>query len=173
MFWPRRSLSRSVGYYKKRVLRIGASPHAVSAGFAAGVAASITPFIGLHFVLSFVIAFAVRGNMLAAALGTAVGNPITFPFIWATTFNFGSWLTGSAEAEFKSGALASGVDFSALEKIWPVLEPMLIGCIPLAVGCWFLTYLALRHSIGGYRKKRLERLAAKRARVAEQTAVPA
>lgn len=177
MILPRRNLSRSIGYYKKRVLRIGASPHAVSAGFAAGVAASLTPFIGLHFLLSFVIAFFVRGNMLAAALGTAVGNPITFPFIWATTFNFGAWLTGNSDAEFASSSLVNGVDVMALDEgaiaaMWPVLQPMLIGCVPIALGIGVLTYFSLRHSIRQYRVKRMARLAAKRAEFAKSHAVP-
>lgn len=174
MILPRRNVARSIGYYKKRILRIGASPHAVSAGFAAGVAASLTPFIGLHFLLSFVIAFLVRGNMLAAALGTAIGNPITFPFIWATTFNFGAWLTGNAQTEFNANSLVDGMALngSGLEAIWPILQLMLIGCFPIALGIGILTYFSLRQGIRGYRKNRRTRLAAKRARSSALDDVP-
>lgn len=165
MFWPRRTVGRSARYYRHRVMRITASPHAISAGFAAGVAASITPFIGLHFLLSFVIAFFVRGNMLAAALGTTIGNPLTFPFIWAGTFKFGNWITGGGnDVELKTAELSTGLFGSSLESLWPVLQTMLVGCLPLAIGAGFLSYFLLRRGLGSYREARIARLQAKRAR---------
>ena len=90
--WPRRSWSRSFKYVTKRILRLTASPHAVSAGVAAGVFASFTPFLGLHFIIAFVVAYVIAGNLLAAALGTFFGNPATFPIIWASTYKVGTFM---------------------------------------------------------------------------------
>jgi uncharacterized protein (DUF2062 family) len=74
--WPRKGFSRSFLYFRKRLVRLAASPHSVAAGFAAGIIVSWTPFIGVHFVMAIVIAYLVGGNVLAAALGClAAGNP--------------------------------------------------------------------------------------------------
>ena len=70
MLWPRRSWMRSTKYLAKRVLRLTASPHAISAGVAAGVFASFTPFIGFHFLIAFFVAYFIAGNFIAAASGT-------------------------------------------------------------------------------------------------------
>ena len=92
--WPRRSWARSGLYVSKRISRLTGSPHTIAAGVAAGVFASFTPFMGFHFLLAFALAYVLAGNMIAAALGTFVGNPLTFPFIWASTFSFGRTLLG-------------------------------------------------------------------------------
>ena len=134
--WPRRSWARSAKYVSKRVLRLTASPHAISAGVAAGVFASFTPLLGLHFLIAFVVAYIIAGNFLAAASGTFFGNPITFPFIWASTYNLGSFvLSGEAPDEdsevppelegmslFENGF--SGI-WDAIIGIWdPVIKPI-------------------------------------------------
>ena len=163
---PRRSYGRSFKYFGKRVLRLSGSPHTVAAGVAAGVAASCTPFIGFHFVLSFVIAFLVRGNMLAAALGTAVGNPLTFPFIWFITFKIGSWIEGlwregpptRLPANFAEGIFANGWD-----AISPLLRPMIIGAVPLAIVASLTFYGIVRLGLSLYQRGRRERLAERRA----------
>jgi len=81
--WPRHSWSRSAKYVSKRVLRLTASPHA----------------IGLHFIIAFVVAYIIAGNFLAAASGTFFGNPITFPFIWASTYNLGNFILSGETPE--------------------------------------------------------------------------
>ena len=171
--WPRRSVMRSAKYYKGRVLRISGSPHAVSAGFASGVAASMTPFIGLHFILSFVLAFALRGNMIAAAIGTAVGNPLTFPLIWATTFQFGSQMVGEPATTFSASALSAGLFSSSFDVLWPVLQPMLIGCVPLALVAGTVSYVLVRKGLNAYHASRQQRLLARREeRLTDDTSPP-
>src|SRR5215207_1487138 len=87
--WPRVSWRRSALYYLKRILRLSGTPYAIAMGAAVGAAVSFTPFIGFHFILAFLIAWPLRGNMIAGAIGTCVGNPLTFPLIWATTYELG------------------------------------------------------------------------------------
>lgn len=165
-FLPRRSYGRSFKYYGKRVLRLSGSPHAVAAGVAAGVAASCTPFIGFHFILSFVIAFIVRGNFLAAAIGTAVGNPLTFPLIWLLDFRLGTWISGlwrdgppmRLPPDFPQSILTEGWD-----GIRPLLEPMVIGAIPLGIVVGLVFYVVVRAALTAYQRNRRERLAEKRA----------
>ncbi len=156
--WPRRSWLRSGQYVTKRVLRITATPHAVAAGVAAGAFTSFTPFMGLHFILAGVLAWLLRGNLIASALGTFVGNPLTFPFIWAATYQTGHWVLQS-HAAYENGPALGGASkriFSslwnfdwiaaqtALSNIWyPILYPMLIGGMligpPIALALYFLT----------------------------------
>lgn len=156
--WPRRSWMRSGQYVTKRILRLTATPHAVSAGVAAGAFTSFTPFMGFHFFVAALLAWIVRGNLIASALGTFVGNPLTFPLIWAATYKVGHFVLQTdfqnAEAPSLVAAMSDviascwnlngGAALSAMEAIWsPILMPMLIGgCLLgpfVAIPAYFLT----------------------------------
>ncbi|WP_068083018.1 DUF2062 domain-containing protein [Polycladidibacter stylochi] len=168
--WPRHSWRRSAKYFSKRVLRLSASPHTVAIGFACGAAASMTPFVGFHFILSFILAYIIRGNMLAAALGTSVGNPLTFPFIWATTYQFGSFLlqqeataTPNLKAIHKAHMAASH-HLGLLDKITLMLTksmdtllPMLVGSLPLALAVGLCFYFPIKAAVRTYQKNRYHR----------------
>lgn len=163
IFWPRRSFFRSVQYLVKRTLRLRATPHAIAGGIAAGVFVSFTPFIGFHFILAAILAWIIGGNVVASAFGTAIGNPLTFPFIWAATFETGRFLlTGSFSGhttQMNIGAMLRHADFADL---WaPLLKPMTVGGIPIglafALGFYFLT----RFAAWEFRERRRAMLAEK------------
>ncbi len=162
--WPRHSWSRSFRYFSKRVLRLSASPRKIAAGFAAGAAASFTPFLGFHFILSFILAYILRGNFLAAALGTAVGNPLTFPFIWASTYKIGLYILDQEDKPLPD--LSDHLDHSmlsqSLDTIWPILKPMLIGSIPLGLAVGIFFYFVVLGSVSTYQKARHHRFRMKR-----------
>ncbi len=169
LFWPRRGFIRSFHYLTKRVLRLSATPHAIAAGVVAGVVSSWTPFIGLHFVLAFAIAYLIAGNMVAAAIGTAFGNPLTFPFIWAATWEVGHRLIGKGNPAAQSVDLEKRFSLSAIESMWqPILKPMLIGAIPLAIVSGIIIYCIIYFTVAKFQARRRERLAERaRARLAE------
>lgn len=141
--WPRVSWRRSWSYYIKRALRLSATPYAIAAGVAAGAFASFTPFIGFHFIIAFVIAYIIRGNLVAGAIGTAVGNPLTFPFIWAGTFQLGQLML-RGEHQAAPRRLADHLTERSFDQLWPLIKPMMVGAIPLglvtALICYFLAY---------------------------------
>jgi len=166
--WPRRSWARSAKYMSKRILRLTASPHAISAGVAAGVFASFTPFLGLHFFIAFFVAYLIAGNFLAAAMGTFFGNPLTFPVIWAGTYQTGNLiLFGKSGEENKGLSSLSELDFfdagltgvwNAIVGIWePVMKPMLIGAVPLGIAFAISAYLVTRWSAVKFRKAQQKR----------------
>ncbi len=138
-----------------KLRKLKGSPHSVAAGLACGVAISFTPFVGLHFVLAALTALATRGNVLASALGTAAGNPWTFPFIWISVFYTGRVFLGEEYAghvhidflhffEESMRALMT-FDFSLFfREIWPILWPMMVGCIPYYIVAWLVTYYLCR-----------------------------
>jgi len=164
LLWPRRSFSRSFQYFKKRVLRLNATPHAIAAGFAAGVMASCTPFIGFHFLLAFTVAYLIAGNMAAAALGTVLGNPLTFPFIWGITYEIGQYLLRSGTVGDQSperlGEALSHMNFTA---IWaPIVKPMLIGAIPLGLGAGVCSYVLVYLTARSFQKHRARRIETRR-----------
>lgn len=168
VLWPRRSWSRSLQYLKRRVLRLQATPHAIAAGFAAGIFASFTPFIGFHFLLAFAIAYVIAGNMAAAALGCAVGNPLTFPAIWASTYEVGRYML---HAEAIDGSAPMGLGHALmhmeLSAMWtPVLKPMLVGALPLGGVFALLGYGAIFVAARSFQRRRtqgrLERAEARR-----------
>ncbi|OKL43673.1 DUF2062 domain-containing protein [Pseudovibrio exalbescens] len=158
--WPRHSWVRSTKYFSKRVLRLSASPHVVALGFAAGAFASFTPCLGFHFVIAAAISFAIGGNIIASAIGTAVGNPLTFPFIWASTYKLGTWILYGTPTHtpHPKGMLAHGFWEQSLEALWPLIKPMLVGSIPLGILAAFVCYIIVRISVAGYQKTRRHRL---------------
>jgi len=164
--WPRHSFARSARYFSKRVLRLTASPNAIALGFAAGAFASITPFIGLHFILSFVIAFIIGGNMVAAALGTAVGNPLTFPFIWASTYKVGSMIIYGEAKTLDHRTIDRHLDGGFLEKsldtLLPLIKPMLVGAVPLGLLTATVFYFVVFYSVRAYQRSRRLKLASRR-----------
>lgn len=147
-------------YFKKRVMRLSASPHAIAAGVAAGIFASFTPFVGLHFILSFVVAFLVAGNLIAAALGTAVGNPLTFPFIWAASFEVGRTVMGgqvSFADTFARADLSAGLLSQSFDKVWPVIVPMVVGGAMLGSVAGLIGYFVTRYAVSAYQSARRHR----------------
>jgi len=171
--WPRRSWARSAKYVSKRVLRLTASPHAISAGVAAGIFASFTPLLGLHFLIAFIVAYIIAGNFLAAASGTFFGNPLTFPLIWASTYNLGNFIiSGQTPQDGENTAsnlegmslLDGGIGgiWSSIIGIWePVMKPMLVGGIPLGICFGIIGYVVTRWAASVFHAARRRRIARK------------
>jgi uncharacterized protein (DUF2062 family) len=170
--WPRRTWQRSAQYVSKRVVRISATPHGIAAGFAAGVFASCTPLMGFHFLLSAFLAVVTRGSLIASAFGTVIGNPLTFPFIWTTSYAIGRVLLGYEAAD--------GIDPNPIEIIQehgfspsglkPVFLPMVIGGLVLGSIGWCVSYFPLRYTVRRYRAARQALIDAKAARKASKLA---
>lgn len=179
LLWPRSGLKRSARYIVKRVSRLNASPHAIAAGFAAGAAASFTPFLGFHFLIGFAVAWLARGSLVAAAFGTAVGNPLTFPLIFAATWETGHWMLGlfhpaqphvtdaaaHGQALIEQGFFATGFD-----TLWPVVKTMSMGAVPLGIVAFCVFYVTMRCLVTAFQRsrkaRRAHREAARAARIA-------
>lgn len=167
-FWPTAGWHRSTRYVFHRVARIPGSAYSLAAGFACGAAISFTPFLGLHFVLSALLAYIMRANIIASAIGTVVGNPWTFPFIWVGVFNVGNWIlladgiaaqhVNFLEVLTESMRALHELNFAYLfDTAWPVLLPMLVGCVPVSIVAWILFYFLLRPMISKYQAGRHHR----------------
>jgi uncharacterized protein len=162
LIWPRKGFLRPLHYFRMRVLRLTASPHAIAAGVTAGVVSSWTPFIGFHFILAFVLAYLIAGNLIAATLGTAFGNPLTFPFIWASTWEVGNFILGTERSGSRQIDLVGLFNRLDLWQLWgPVLKPMLIGAAPLAAVSGALVYSLTYYGVRGFQARRRARLAAR------------
>ena len=173
LVWPRTGIMRAWRYLWHRLHRIRATPHVIALGFAAGAFASFTPFVGLHFILAGVLAAAIGGNVIASAFGTCVGNPISFPFIWLSTYNLGGALLGYDQLEEINLSLPDGtfwllftnpVEFFKVfwEAAGPLIVPMLLGSLPLGLIVALITYFLIYPAVEGYQHRRRERLARRR-----------
>lgn len=146
--WPQRGLKRSAAYFGKRLLRVQGQPHAIAAGFAAGASVSFLPFMGFHFLLGALLALVTRGNMLASALGTAVGNPLTFPFIWATSYWIGSAiLPGEATSELAVAQATESMNAGVSHGWGGVLVPMVTGGAVMGVAAWIVSYVVVHRAV--------------------------
>ncbi|MBR6355499.1 MAG: DUF2062 domain-containing protein [Alphaproteobacteria bacterium] len=146
--------------------RLKGTPYEIAAGFACGVAISFTPFIGFHLILAAITAWVIRANVVSSAIGTLIGNPWTFPFIWIAVLSTGRFLLGDAVTtdpvnfisifESASKALLT-LNFKNFGRdVWPIVFPMLIGCVPYYIISWILSYKII--------KVMLDRMAARRAK---------
>ncbi len=155
--WPRVSWRRSALYYLKRILRLSGTPYAIAMGAGIGAFASCTPFLGLHLIFTLAVAWLVRGNMIAGAIGTALGNPLTFPFIWATTYEIGSIILRRTTQELPPG-LEYELTHRSFEQLLPLIKPMAVGAIPLGLAAGVLTYLIVYKTVSTYQEARRRRL---------------
>lgn len=152
--WPRNGWRRSSKYVVKRVLRLSGTPHAIALGVAAGVFASFTPFIGFHFVIGGLVAWLIGGNLIASALGTFVGNPLTFPFIWASTFSVGNWILGINSGLALDFDFSDGMIDQSLEAFIPIFKPMLVSGVPLGILAGLAFYFPMSWTINLYQERR-------------------
>ncbi|MBL4790518.1 MAG: DUF2062 domain-containing protein [Kordiimonadaceae bacterium] len=162
--WPRTGLKRAWTYIFHRIGRLPGTTHSIAAGLASGAAVSFTPFLGLHFLLGFVLAWFTRGNMWAAAIGTVVGNPWTFPLIFALTSAIGAFLLGqdvSAYVPPLSFVTLWEDPMAYMASFIPIVFPLLIGGIPVAIFVWIVCYIGVKSAITSYRARRQARLALK------------
>lgn len=155
--WPRVSWSRSSRYFLKRVLRLSGTPYAIAAGCAAGVFVSFTPFIGFHVLLTVAFAWVIGGNVLAGLLASAVGNPLTFPFIWAGTYEIGQFLLYGRHAEAPE-ELHHQVLGRSLQDIWPLIKPMMVGALPVGLIAGSIVFVLVHRMVVGYQTSRRLRL---------------
>jgi uncharacterized protein (DUF2062 family) len=143
-----------------RLLRLSASPYSVAAGAAVGVASAWTPFLGVHLIIALAIAFVIRANLVAAALGTTFANPLTFPFIWASTWEIGRVILGHEKAgpgdHVDLMALFSKLDFWQLWR--PVLQPMTVGAVVPGVLSAVVCYAVVHTVVSGFQRRKYQKL---------------
>jgi uncharacterized protein (DUF2062 family) len=102
--------------------------------------------------------------VLAAWVGTLIGNPWTFPVIWIVIYKLGTMVIGipeTGEAERLSFDLLISHPTSAIR---PLLLPMAVGGLPVALLSWFVSYWLVRRSIDRFQALRRQKLEAVRAR---------
>ncbi len=85
--------------------------------------------------------------------GPFVGNPLTYPFIWYSTYAIGSYLLGNPGVRKKID-LSSGIFHASLEHLWPILKPMSVGTIPVGLGAAALSYVLVKPAVEAYQRRR-------------------
>ena len=143
-------VTRFISYYKLKLSRLPASPHAIASGFACGSMVSFSPFIGFHFFLAIFFAYLIRGNIFASIIGTFVGNPFTFPFIWIFIYKVGNIF-------FKNDQKFS-LEFTfqnLFDQGYDILIPMLIGSLIVSSPIWLISYFTLKFLMSSFKKRRV------------------
>ncbi|MBQ8482648.1 MAG: DUF2062 domain-containing protein [Alphaproteobacteria bacterium] len=164
------NIKKYLSKYNKKILvrlkQLKGTPYSVAAGFACGVAISFTPFIGFHLILAAITAWFIRGNIVSSALGTLIGNPWTFPFIWIAVLSTGNFLLGNGNMDNvnflkifeKSGEAVMTLNFKNFgHDVWPIIYPMMVGCIPYYIVSWFVSYKLIKSAMDKLEQRRLKR----------------
>jgi uncharacterized protein len=151
--WPRRSWARSSRYVVYRLRRLSDSPHAVALGFAVGAFSAATPFLGTHMMMAALIAWLIGGSIVSAVLGTFLGNPLTYPLLWYLTYEAGNLMLGGHVQKHRID-LSNGIFQSSLAKLWPILKPMTLGCIPVGLALAALSYVLVKPMVEAYQRRR-------------------
>jgi len=153
--------------------RLRASPHEIALGCAVGVFVSITPLLGAQMLIAALLAGILRASVPAAVLGTFFGNPLSWPFIWASTYAMGLQMI-SVDGVLDAGKFEQNVMLlwaALLERspemlnataaiLWPLLLPMLAGSLPLGLLMAAIFYYISRNLIRRWQAHRLTHVSA-------------
>jgi uncharacterized protein len=162
---------RSVG---RQLVSLRASPHEIGLGCALGAFMSVTPLLGVQTLLAIVLAFVLRASVPAAIIGTFFGNPLSWPFIWVSTYLMGLQIVG-LEGAFDPAAVERNVHvlWAALldpspqlldataALVWPLLWPMLAGSVPIGLITAAIVYYISRNMVRGWRLRTMNRASAR------------
>ena len=156
----------------RRLVNLRASPHEIALGCAVGAFVSVTPLLGVQTILAVLLASLLRGSVPAAIAGTFVGNPLSWPFIWASTYAMGLQIVGFEgmldPATFQHNMLlvwAAVIEHSpqlldaTVTLLWPLVWPMLAGSIPLGLLTGAVVYYICRNGVQAWRDRRMTRRA--------------
>ena len=157
--WPREGWTRALKYTWQRTIRLNGSAHSIALGLAAGAFVSASPFIGMHLLIAALIAWVFGGNIIASAVGTWAGNPISFPFIWLTTFNIGHLMLGIEDKAGDLPELSFGLFIDApMSALLPVILPMAVGGLVVGTVMAVATYYPSLWAVRFYQKRRRDKL---------------
>ena len=133
----------------------------MAAGVAAGVFASFFP-VGFQLIIAANLCWVIARNLVAAAQGAVFfGNPLTFPLLWGASWETGKLiLHDRLPAHGPPAHLGEMLHKLSFAQLWkPVLEPMLIGAVPLGLVFGLLFYGITRWGMNAFREQRRKRLA--------------
>jgi hypothetical protein len=157
----------------RRLVQLHASPHEIALGCALGAFVSITPLLGVQMLLATILAFVLRANVPAALVGTFVGNPVSWPFIWLSTYVMGLQMVG-LEGSFDPAAVQRNIELlwaalldpsprlldATASLFWPLLWPMLAGSVPIGLLTAAIVYYISRNAVRGWRLRIMNRASA-------------
>ena len=168
----------------RKIVRLDDSPHSIATGTAIGMFVAMLPIYGFQMITGAAIAAVARVNKLAAALSAWITNPLTIPPFLYFQYHLGRLVAGSRQVgnvwpKLEAVGAATGrlslLDlkntsrevFAAARALgWEVLWPTLIGSLISGVALGLAAYpLAFRAALW-YRRKRDERRARRRGRLA-------
>lgn len=157
----------------RRLVNLRASPHEIALGCALGAFVSITPLLGVQTIIAVALSLILRASVPAAIIGTFVGNPLSWPFIWVSTYVMGLQIVG-LEGALDPAAVQRNVMLlwhalldpspqlldATAALFWPLLWPMLAGSVPIGLLTAAIVYYISRNVVRGWRLRIMNRAAA-------------
>lgn len=150
------------------LLQQRATAHEIALGCALGAFVSITPLLGVQTLMAVVLAFVLRASVPAAIVGTFIGNPLSWPFIWVSTYLMGLQMVG-LEGAFDSAAVQRNIELlwnalldpspqlldATAALFWPLLWPMLAGSVPIGLLTAAVVYYVSRNAVRAWRSRQM------------------
>lgn len=169
----RRGWHESLSAVGRQLVNLRASPHEIGLGCALGAFVSVTPLLGVQTLLAIIFAFMLRASVPAAIIGTFLGNPLSWPFIWVSTYLMGLQIVG-LEGAFDPAAVQRNVVLlwgalsdpspqlldATVALFWPLLWPMLAGSVPIGLLTAAIVYYISRNMVRGWRLRTMNRASA-------------
>jgi uncharacterized protein len=156
--WPRQGLSRTLRYWRQRLLRLPGTPHGIAAGVASGISMSFMP-PGLHMGMAAALAFVTRGNVVAGSLiSVAFGNPVMTALLLGVDLGLGELLVGH-----RAGSVTREVSLieffqHPVDTLARFGVPFMIGAMLLAILSWLTTYVIMKRFVVFAHIRRAKRL---------------
>ena len=111
-----------------------------------------------------------RTTLRSGIIGTFVGNPLSWPFIWVSTYVMGLQIVG-LEGAFDPAAVERNVMLlwgaladpspqlfdATAALLWPLLWPMLAGSVPIGLLTAAIVYYISRNVVRGWRLRIMNR----------------
>jgi len=123
----------------RRILSVNEPPRRISLAFSIGIFIAFSPAIGFHTVSALAAARLFKLNSVVVLAGSVVSNPLTFVFIYGSSFCFGNYILGNRISCFPHTYGQEGL--LAFLKAMPI--PFLAGTLVLGLISALISYIVL------------------------------
>lgn len=146
---------RVVRYWYVRLLRLRATPHQISKGFACGVFWGVLPLPGFQILGAVLTATLLGGSKLAAAAATWLSNPVTLLPMTAFNFHIGQILLRRSWSSFPIDQVRNPKEI--LQLGGEIVQVVMVGSMVVGIIAAIATYFVGVPILSRMQQQRMQR----------------